>query len=304
MRGIWVVALGVAMSASAAAGQAQRRTPEWETKAGGKMAFEVASVRLSNPDKRMPNSVSLNAEDGDAPTGDNFTADAPLDVYITFAYKLWLSPEEGRALRASLPKWSGDRYTIVARAAGNPTKDQLRLMMQALLVERFKLALHFETRETNVLALRLVKAGKTGPKLIAHAAGPACDVREGKVANDGPGKDGAIYPPVCGVSVFSPAAHHQNLLAGRNTRMELMGPILATLGRLGLPVVDQTGLAGNVDFAMVWLPEVRADAPPEPDADGPTFLEALGDQLGLKLDAVKAPLAVLVVDHVEKPAEN
>jgi uncharacterized protein (TIGR03435 family) len=74
-----------------------------------------------------------------------------------------------------LPKWTSTEYfDIQARAVGSPTKDQLRLMMQSLLAERFRLAIHNETRQLPVFALVLVKSGKTGPHLQAHAADDSC----------------------------------------------------------------------------------------------------------------------------------
>jgi hypothetical protein len=63
---------------------------------------------------------------------------------------------------------------IDAKADGNPTKDQMRLMMQSLLADRFKLRAHFETKQVPVLALTLVKPGKLGPKLLPHSEGPPC----------------------------------------------------------------------------------------------------------------------------------
>jgi uncharacterized protein (TIGR03435 family) len=90
--------------------------------------------------------------------------------------------------------------------------------------------------------------------------------------------------------------------------MELIADSLASLGHLGRPVVDQTGLSGRFDFTLEWTPESngpaqsRADAPL--DSQGATFLEALKDQLGMKLKATKAPMDVLVIDHVERPSEN
>jgi beta-lactamase regulating signal transducer with metallopeptidase domain len=148
--------------------------PDWQTKAGGKLAFEVASVKLSAGRQTALN-VPLDAGDRYTPTGGLFRADVPLWSYIQFAYKLWWPAEDQRKEIDRLPKWvTNDRYSIEARAAGNPTKDQYRLMVRSLLADRFKLAAHFETHHVPVLALTLAKAGKLGPKLIAHADGRAC----------------------------------------------------------------------------------------------------------------------------------
>ncbi len=73
-------------------------------------------------------------------------------------------------------------------------------------------------------------------------------------------------------------------------------------------MIDRTGLVGDFDFALEWTPERLAAQPaaaePQPDPPGPTFLEAMKDQLGLKLESQKGPAQVLILDHVEYPSEN
>src|SRR5262249_4937023 len=95
---------------------------------------------------------------------------------IIFAYKFVIPPERQRAMAAELPKWvSTDSFDIEARAPiTNPSKDQMRLMMQSLLAERFGLALHFETRAMPVLALVVANRARRGQQLIPHSDGPPC----------------------------------------------------------------------------------------------------------------------------------
>ena len=146
---------------------------DWQTKAGGKMAFEVASVKLDSGAFRPPN-FPLDNSDAYRPVGSRFSADFPLQTYISFAYKLSLSPSQREAMLAHLPRWvATDRYAIDARAAGTPSKDQMRLMMQSLLADRFQLAVHFETQTGSAYAMVLAKAGKTGPQLRPHSEGVA-----------------------------------------------------------------------------------------------------------------------------------
>lgn len=281
------------------------KIPEWQRAAGGTMAFEVASIRLSKPGTFTPPSIALNAEDQAAATDGVFFADFQLGDYIGFAYKVWLSPEESKALLATLPKWAvTDHFTIRAKAEGHPTKDQLRLMVQSLLAERFKLAIHFEKQQMAVLGLTLVKPGKTGPKLMAHADGPPCEVPTATGVDRAPWKEGDLFPPVCYGTILRQTSHHQFLLGARNTTMGLVAASLGSLGRQGRPLVDKTGLSGPVDFTMEWLPESSPGAALAADAEGPTFLEALREQLGLKLEPMKVEMDVLVVDHVEEPSEN
>jgi uncharacterized protein (TIGR03435 family) len=149
--------------------------PDWQTAAGGKMAFEVASVRLiKTPRFQGGPAYPLNNSDAYVP-GNRFHFTWQLWVFVQFAYKLGPNPEQQRIFQEQIPKglWS-EQFEIDARAPRNPSKDQMRLMVQSLLAERFKLAVHFEGREIQVLAATLVKPGKTGPKLIPHSDGPPC----------------------------------------------------------------------------------------------------------------------------------
>jgi len=272
---------------------------DWRTKAGGKMSFEVASIKLDTGPFRPPN-FALDSGDAYATTGGRFSADFPLTVYVSFAYKLSLTQEQRQAMVAHLPKWvADDRFDIQAKAAeGNPTKDQMRLMMQALLADRFKLAVHFETQESPVLALVMVKPGKLGPKLRPHAEGPACD------AAPAPG----VFPPKCYLMAMTWKSGRMPMGGSRDTTMALIADALPGMGRLARPVVDRTGLSGRFDFTLEWLPDTdsipAAERAPIPDTQGPSFQEALREQLGLKLEATKAPLQILVVDRVERPSEN
>lgn len=301
---------------SAPAFQAQD-TPDWQMKAGGKMTFEVASVKLSTEKQLVPPSVPLDAGDRYHPTGGYFRADFPLWSYIQFAYKLWAPAEDQLKEIARLPKWvTTDRYSVEARAAGKPVKDQFRLMVQSLLADRFKLAAHFETREGAVLALTLVKAGKLGPKLISHADGRACgdpaapigSVPAGLVG----GKDDAgpeNFPPMCDSFALIRRPNGTRLAGYRNATMDqLTGSLSGVLG-LGRTLVDRTGLSGRFDFTLAWAPEPATPAPSDaltttPDPLGPTPLMALRDQLGLKLASTKGPVKILVIDRVERPSEN
>lgn len=136
-------------------------------------AFDVASVRDDPSGKWVPPPFSFDADDAFKDTGGLFTADANLATYISFAYKLPIQYN----LLSGLPEWAKkEHFVIQARAEGNPTKDQMRLMMQSLLAERFKLALHYEMQDRTVLAMTLAKPGTFGQRLRLHADGPPCSV--------------------------------------------------------------------------------------------------------------------------------
>src|SRR5215471_13526762 len=87
-----------------------------------------------------------------------------------FAYKISPAEDQSREILAHLPKWATtDRYSIDARGPANATKDQMRLMVQSLLAERFQLAAHFETKDAAVFNLTLVKSDTLGHTLRPHA---------------------------------------------------------------------------------------------------------------------------------------
>jgi bla regulator protein BlaR1 len=272
---------------------------DWQIKAGGKMSFEVASIKQDTGTFKPPN-FPLDTGDAYATTGGRFSADFALTTYIRFAYKISQTQEQMRTMIAHLPKWVGeDRFEIQAKAAGdNPSKDQMRLMMQALLADRFKLAVHFETQEAPVLALALVKPGKLGPKLRPHAEGPPCAAA--------PSPD--VFPPKCYSMMMTMKSGRMPIGGSRDTTMPLIADALPSMGHLTRPVVDRTGLSGRFDFTLEWSPETDNIAPapgePVPDTQGPSFQEALREQLGLKLESAKAAIQILVIDRVERPSAN
>lgn len=197
-----------------------------------------------------------------------------------------------------LPKWvATDSYDIEAKAAkGDPTKDEMRLMMQSLLAERFGLKVHWETQDVPLLALTLVKPDKWGPKLRRHEDGPACDSAAGP----------EVFPNVCDVYAMTMRPDKGNQLGSRNTTLALIAGALSGPGKLGRPVVDRTGIGGRVDFTLEWALETPQTSGPDavPDLQGTSFVEALREQLGMKLESTRGPLQVLVVDNVERPTEN
>jgi uncharacterized protein (TIGR03435 family) len=97
-------------------------------------------------------------------------------------------------------------------------------------------------------------------------------------------------------------------MAGRGVTIEIIAMDFP-ISDLDRQVVNQTGLSGTFDFTLEYVPESNGMPQPpsvdsQPDPSGPTFLEALTEQLGLKLKPTKAPVDVLVFDHVERSSEN
>jgi uncharacterized protein (TIGR03435 family) len=245
------------------------------------------------------------------------SSDLPLPRYIEFAYKLTLQPELRQAMVARLPKWvDTDLIDIEAKAAGNPTKDQMRLMMQSLLAERLQLAVHYETQDVPIFALTLIKEGTWGPKLIRHADGPSCDAAGPQNPATGTSDPGAaVFPTECESSSSVPGKNGRIVQGSRNTTTALLAESLGRMGGGGRPVIDRSGVTDRIDYRLEWRPESKPVCLPgpcpgipgvevEPDPNPVTFMSAVREQLGLKLQSTKAPLRILVIDHIERPSEN
>jgi uncharacterized protein (TIGR03435 family) len=304
-----------AQSAAGKAPAVQRPTPQWQIDAGGKMEFDVSSVKQNTAPQTAQTvhaNVPLTSQDDFAPTGGLLSAaNWQLFAYMRFAYKL--TPAQDRAVIAQLPKWANDnRYDIQARASGNPTKDQFRLMVQGLLADRFKLAVHYERQQLPVFAMVLEKPGKLGPKLRPHPADSPCSVAPpppGSAPGPAPTVAGG-YPEMCGAMAgMMPSAPGRFRLGARNVPMGFLADNLFQRQLMGVerPVVDKTGLAGKFDFVIEFtpqLPPLPAGSTFQPDPNGPTFDQALKEQLGLKLEPQTGPTDVIVIDHVEQPSEN
>jgi len=227
------------------------------------------------------------------------------------------------------PSIDGDQYDIAAKIPPGTTKEDFNLMLQDLLVKRFGLATHKETRIMPIYELVVAKGGsklKEAEKPPASQPPPALPERPAnggtKMAlaydKDGnpelpPGKPGMIF---FGTTPGSRAS-------GFSARMMTIDVLLGGLGpRFGRPVVNKTGLTGTYDFKLLYAPEqaqiVAVGPPPAPELPSgqgglldaasdpaPNLLAAFERQLGLKFEDKKGPVQVLVVDKVNRtPTEN
>jgi uncharacterized protein (TIGR03435 family) len=201
------------------------------------------------------------------------------------------------------PDWmQNQRFEISARVPGESSREQLNQMLQNMLAERFKLAIHRETKEMPRYAL---VSAKNGPKLKPSEAetGPRS---AGPPDPSPPKMDKDMYP------VLRPGQAGTIIINGRartfrpNCTMQQFAQILS--GQLGKPVVDSTGLSGRYDISFYWTREMLAAGPggePPPGEPGPTLEQAIQDQLGLRLVSDKGPVEFIVVDRLEKlPSEN
>ena len=243
--------------------------------------FEVASVKPSAP--LVPGSgrggtVVRGGPGSSDPALARFD-NIPLFTLVTMAYGI-------QSIQLKGPDWLRTaRFDINARIPPGATRDQYRLMLQNLLAERFKLTLHHETKE--VTAYDLVVA-KNGPKLKESTVDPdAADVS-------------LPIPP----SPLSPPPGYAGVVQ-INIPRQTAEQLAARLGAaLGLPVTDATGLKGHYDVALRWS-LAASDGPDDAAASEPTLLQAVQEQLGLKLVPKKGRIDVLVIDRIEKePTED
>ena len=256
--------------------------------AAAPLTFEVATIKPAAPDARGSFIRIM-------PGGALQVTNMPLKMLLTFAYDVRDFQVSGG------PGWVGsERYDINAKSepsAGSQTApddprkltddqrktagQQMRQRLQALLAERFLLAIHHETKEAPIYALVVAK---NGPKLQESKEG--------------------VGPSLMGRS--------RGQFEGKGALMEMLANVLSM--QVGRPVVDKTGLTGKYDFKLEWTPDPGQgpgplgapgpDAPPPPDPNGPSLFAAVQEQLGLRLESTKGPVETIVIDRVEKPSEN
>lgn len=192
----------------------------------------------------------------------------------------------------------------------NPNQDvtyQIQLMMQSMLVERFHLKVHREMREGPVFALVVAKGG---PKFL-NTKFPELDAVQ---------RDTGLPPAQ--PAHMPPCTRGLACMIRRMSMSELAYTLWdfgdhGVVAEIGRPVIDQTGLTGDFDIGLQWAPVLRpgmlmgpmnanpgAGAGPPSESSGPSFMTALQEQLGLKLEPTKGSVEYVVVDHVDRPSEN
>lgn len=226
-------------------------------------------------------------------------------AYLIFAFKISDSIQ-GRGIFDNLPEWGKRQfYHVEARAEGTPTRDQLRLMVQALLTDRFKLAIHRETQTRAEFMLVLDKPGKLGPQLQPHPPAEPCANNPKSPMMAAPAK-GTQAPRYCGMVIW--IVEGQPHVRMTDVTMAQVANYLSGMSFAGGTLephsgVDGSGLTGRFDLDLQFMPEIFGPGS-NADASGPTFSSALKSQLGLKLVERKGPVEIVVIDHLEKPSEN
>ena len=261
--------------------------------AEGLPTFDAVSVKPSNCPRQRVQFL---------PGGRIVAPSVPAKILIGIAYNLPFSAFAGGMIGA--PEWVDSQcFGIEAHAEGNPPQEQTALMMQSFLADRFKLAVHWETRQLPVYALVVAKPGKTGPQLVPHAADNST-CRDRNSQPEPPPEPGIAHSVLvpCGGYLISPGH-----IVVESTLADLAKGI-SWYQQIDRAVVDRTGLSGIFEITIDYAPTLPSAAPgADTNADSllpSSIFVAMQEQLGLKLESQKGPVNVLVIDHIEEPSAN
>jgi uncharacterized protein (TIGR03435 family) len=259
---------------------------------GSRPEFESVSIKRNDSNwserSRHPMGLGVNSS---------------LMLLIQFAYAAHDNPMRGHSLPLLAsqviggPAWiNSEGYDIEAKSAENTDPNQIWLMWQSLLADRFKLRLHRETRE---LPGYVLTAAKSGFKLPAAKEASCVSFPPGTTPRQIPGKVDCGYVPLLLESTGL-------RIEGRKVRMaDLIRELAMVLGR---PIIDKTEFTGEFDLNLRFTEDEAIkglDGPlPPADANRPNIFAALEEQLGLRLVPAKGPVEVLVIDHAERPTTN
>ena len=272
------------------------------------LTFEVASVRPSAP---VP------------PTGGVYFGPArggpgtPDPGQITWSYAtmkaMLLTAYDAKNYQMNGPAWMDtERYDTIAKVPAGTTMEQVRVMWQNLLAERFGLTVHHESKEFQVEELVIAKGGS---KLKETSWDPAAPLPPGPPQR----KNGELISPGVVLTIFPGPSVKAHTVAMAQPISQLAAMLS---GQRNHPVLDKTGLTGKYDFTLDYAMNLSAlQLPPPPPGQpepgpagapgetasdpGPDLAAAVQQQLGLGLVAGKAKLDVIVIDHVEKiPTQN
>jgi len=304
----------------------------WAQVTEGPDTFEVAAVKPAAPQAQGRFMIGTRGGPG-TPDPERLTlTNVNLKQILANAYDVKQYQIQGPSFLDT------DRFDITAKIPKGATKEQARIMMQNLLVERFKMSLHREKKEFPIFGLVV---GKNGPKMKESEEAPAAVAggADGPPPPPPPPPGGHLEMGRDGFPKMPPGAGRGGIMImmmnGR-FRMQANGQTMKGLAdmlsnHLGRAVIDETRLTGKYDFTLDYAPEEgqmrgpmgmlpmppqqHADvpaagpgagpAPAGPADSGPNLVTAVQEQLGLKLESKKGPLDLIVIDRIEKvPTEN
>ncbi len=241
--------------------------------------FEVASIRSNNSGSGSSSSHSRN--------GRYESTNESLLQLVRLAF-------QAREYQIIGPDWmKSDRYDIRAKAPDGVPDTQIPQLLQSLLTDRFKMKFHREVRQMPIFALlvakegsKLVRANESDPAVPNRVSAPESRTAPGASAASGGGGSSAGTAPALRLSTMHSVG----------TLSSFAGSLSRSMDR---PVMDMTGLAGDYDIRLAYKPE---SAPAEDS--GPSIFTAITEQLGLRLEARKGPVDVIVIDSIEKVREQ
>jgi uncharacterized protein (TIGR03435 family) len=309
------------LAALSADGQTTPPKPE----ATPRFEFDVASIKLAPPPGQGRIRIGNTGGPGSPDPGLFSCTNCTMPMLLISAFDL-----KGYQFPGSVDGPGMDRFNVTARVPEGTTKEQFRLMQQALLMDRFGLKYHWEKKEMQTYELVVAKGGIKMKESVENPAGadkapapPAPGFQKLEMGSDG----FPILPPGRSMMIMTPRGARKQAVA--ETMDQLVGILSMQLKK---PVTDGTGLKGKYDYILSWTPEgmmmmgARGGGPPPPpppggaapgagggplgdlsdgDSSGPTLMGALQSQLGLKLEQKKGMVDIFVIDHVEKvPTEN
>ena len=263
------------------------------------VAFEVATVKRNASGAPF---ILINTNAG------RFTAtNFPLRELIRLVHRVQPNQLVGG------PDWLTDRYDITGKIPDGVSPTRRDDMVKALLADRFKLVTHVETRELPMFALVVARDDKRlGPNLSASKNDCTPGAR-GRAAGPPPG--GMPPPP----PEFKPGARPAcgtmqgpGMISAGGVTMTRLAELLS--GNVGRTVVDRTALAGFFEFDLTFTPDPGQGLPAGPlppgvqapniDPNGPSLVTAIQEQLGLKLEPIRGPMQVTVIDSIQRPTED
>lgn len=292
--------------------------PRLGAQAPAATAFEVASVKPSNPNPDPASPLSMIALMMPQPGGRFTATNTPLRMLIMAAFEL----QQEAQLVGGPPPLLAAKYDINARVANTETigTKELPPLLRSLLADRFKLKVHSETRELPVYDLVLAHSdGRLGPELRPSKSD--CSKPDEVLAQQGAALakgDVASFigkPQPCSVATDPSGGPLNLMMRADGQEMKQLAEVLTQF--TGRQVRDKTGLTGRYDFAMRLdlqmllglAQKMGAPIPPGaadriPQSDGASLMTTLNEQLGLKLESTRDGATVVVIDSVEAAAAD
>ena len=254
------------------------------------LAFDVASIKVG-----IPADVPMGIRPVSA--GGQFHAVLTLHDLVQIAYGAPLALLPSQVVGG--PDWvATERFEIVAKADGlanapSGGRDELQSMMRTLLADRFRLEIRRESREQPIFNLVLDRSdGRLGPRLRAEDG--QC------VSTSAVSAASADSSRWCGFRRFGPGA-----ISARGMTLDAFASGISTRPDIQRVVRNRTGLTGKFDLDVEYMPDRASTGDPQPAAvDSVGLSTALREQLGLKLQATRGPVDVLVIEHIEKPSPD